>query len=391
MRKLALPLLLIAGGILVLAKWNFSLSGEQHFMNLAQSFLKGHLYLLQQPESGWGDTSLYQERHYWPLGPFPAVLLIPFVLLFGPSFRQGYVLFVSNLLSLYLVYRIASRITGTANTGLWLAFGFVFATAYLFVAMLSWSWYLSQALGNLLLLLALNEYVGPRRFWIIGTALGAALATRATLGLAAIFFVGAILLEGEKEEKRTDLIRLCVPAACSVALLLGYNYLRFDNLLEFGYGLQLISNEPAVNRTYGLWSFVHFPANLYYFLFKGPEAFIVPRSRVLTPPYLYPDRWGMSILFTSPLFLWVFQASLRDRLVGLCALTSGAMLFVILGYYGIGVTQYGYRYAIDFYPFLLVIVCLVLKPGMSPWLKGLIVLSAAFNLLLLMPLMPVRF
>jgi hypothetical protein len=383
MRRLALPLLLIAGGILALASWNFSNAGEQHFVNLAQSFLEGHLYLLQQPESGWGDTSLYQERHYWPLGPLPAVLLMPFVLLFGPSFQQGYVLFVSNLLSLYLLYRIASRITGTANTALWLAFGFTFGTAYVYVATVSWSWYLSQALGNLLLLLALNEYFGPRRFWIIGMVLAVALATRITLGFAGIFFAGAILLEGAKEEKRTNLIRLGVPMAASMALLLGYNYLRFDHLLEFGYGLQLIYGEPAANRAHGVWSFVHFPANLYYFLLKGPEAVFVPRSKVLTSPYVYANGWGMSILFTSPLFLWIFKASLRDRLVRLCALTSGAMLFAILGYYGIGVRQYGYRYAIDFYPFLLVILCLVLKTGMSPGLKGLIVLSAVFNMRLL--------
>src|SRR3989338_10072579 len=57
-------------------------TGGQHFSYLAQSFLDGHTYFTQNLKS-WSDTTLFNGRHYWPLGPFPALLLLPLVVIFN--------------------------------------------------------------------------------------------------------------------------------------------------------------------------------------------------------------------------------------------------------------------------------------------------------------------
>ena len=81
---------LFLAGIVFLIHHNVVLrSGEQQFTFLAGSFLTGHLYFLKGLPF-WDDTSFYAGEHYWPLGPLPAVLLIPSVFLFGLRVHQGF-------------------------------------------------------------------------------------------------------------------------------------------------------------------------------------------------------------------------------------------------------------------------------------------------------------
>jgi hypothetical protein len=55
------------------------------------------------------------------------------------------------------------------------------------------------------------------------------------------------------------------------------------------------------------------------------------------------------------------------------------MLFVVLGYYGIGVRQYGYRYALDFYPFLFLMLAYAARQRLTLPMKVIIVFSFVLN------------
>ena len=377
---------LFLAGIVFLIHHNILLKhGEQQFAYLAQSFLTGHLYFVTFAPY-WDDTSFYGGQHYWPLGPLPAVLLMPWVFLFGLhvqqglGLQQGYFLLAINVLSLFILYRISLKITNSRNTSLWLTFAYVFSTAYLFIALNPWSWYFAQAVATLFLLLALHEFLYQRRPWLIGLYLALGVATRVNLLFAGLFFAGSLLLEsGKLRDKVSALFQLMLPVAVSLLLLLLYNYLRFGNIFEFGYHYQLIAHEPAVNREHGLWGFVHFPANLYYFLLKGPEAVFLPGSKILTYPFVQADIWGMSVLFTSPILLWGLRAPVKEPIIYLALGTSLIMLFTILGYYGIGVRQYGYRYALDFYPFLFFILAYVCRERLTLPMQAIIIVSFLLN------------
>ena len=243
-----------------------------------------------------------------------------------------------------------------------------------------WSWYFAQAVATLFLLLALHEFLYQRRPWLIGLYLALGVATRINLLCAGLFFAGSLFLEsGKLRDKVYALFQLMLPVAVSLLLLLLYNYLRFGNIFEFGYHYQLIAHEPAVNREHGLWGFVHFPANLYYFLLKGPEAVFLPGSKILTYPFLQADVWGMSILLTSPILLWGLRAPVKESVIYLALGTSLIMLFVLLGYYGIGVRQYGYRYALDFYPFLFLMLAYVCRERLTLPMQAIIIVSFLIN------------
>jgi hypothetical protein len=367
--------LLLLTGVVILVRYNLMPAGEQQFVYLARSFLDGHLYFTSSL-ARWDDASYYVGHYYWPLGPIPAVIVLPFVAVFGSAVRQGYFLCVLNLLNLVLLYGIALKITRNSGTSWWLSFAYIFGTSYLFIALIPWSWYLAQAVATFFLLLALYEFFSQRRWGLIGLCTALGIATRVDIVLAVIFFGFSILLSAEKKsQKMKQLTWFSMPVAVSVALLMAYNFLRFNNIFESGYGLQLVHNELAANREYGLWSIVHFPANLYYFLLKGPEGVFAPGTRVLTYPYFRVGGWGISILFTSPILLWTFKTPWKDTVVRLSLLTSLSMLVVLLGYYAINL----YRYALDFYPFLFVALAYACQKEFGTSMKIITLISAAFH------------
>jgi uncharacterized membrane protein len=100
-------------------------------------------------------------------------------------------------------------------------------------------------------------------------------------------------------------------------------------------------------------------------------------------PFLRRDPWGMSIFFTSPMFLWAGKAPWNKKESVIALLTVCVLALVIFGYYGIGYNQFGYRYALDFYPFLFLLLCYGVKQRISNWLKIVILCSFCLNFFLL--------
>jgi len=382
--SIILFILILVGFIIILRANLLTGHGEQQFVELADSFIHKRLYIPVSAEYV-RDVSIWQGKYYWPLGPFPAVLLIPFVSIWGIHVNQGQVQFLLILLIFFLLFKIAQKITSNIKVSLWLSTGYIFSSAFIGIAILPLAWQFAQVVGTSLIFFALYEYLHKRRLIIIGIIIGFAAATRLNLIVASVFFFLEIIFsKNTLKVKIEQIAQMLVPIAVCIACLLVYNRLRFHNFLDQGYSLQNLTIPDLIaNRSFGLWSFIHFPANLYYFFFNGPQAIFIPGTKVLKFPYIKPDAWGMSIIFTSPIFLWLSSIDIKKKIIINALITSGVLAFVISGYYGIGFAQYGYRYALDFYPFLFFMLCYVIKQRMSYLLKAVIFLSFCFNWYLL--------
>lgn len=352
--------------------------GDQQFSYLALSFLHGQLAFLAPPGSVT-DLIVANQHLYWALGPFPAILLIPFVYvgsLTGMLFPQGYLQWVLVTITLFLIVRIAERLGFSRNDACYAAFAFVGASAMLDLALVPWSWYFAQIVTVTLVVYALSEFFGKRRPILIGSIMALVLMTRATAGLGILFFILEELWSNAPWPTRLRrLLALLIPIALAIILLVLYNYLRFGVVWESGYHLQMLNDPWATARSYGTFGLVHLPGNLYHLFLAGPKIILQDGiSHVLKAPYLLPDLWGMSIFITSPYYLLLAQNAAHTKREKFLWLTVVVVALPILLYYGIGYVQIGYRYALDFLPFLFILFLIHYRQHSSAFSRRLKIL-----------------
>jgi hypothetical protein len=390
--NIPLLFLIIAFFSLIFAR-NFYFNISQHFSYLADSFLHGKFYFLKDVILKIGtdsDMVFYNDKYYWPLGPLPAVILMPAVFIFkflNLFFYQGYLQFFLILLILLILFNISRKIDFSKLDSLYLASAFLFSSMFLGVALISSSWYFAQVITVFLIFFALWEYFNKKRYFLIGIIFGLVFLTRVTAGLGLLFFILEILLNKKNiKNKIKDIFLLLLPFILIASLLFFYNYLRFNNFLEQGYGLQILYGTGSANRDYGLFNLKHLAGNIYYSIFSMPlPIFMDNLSQVLKFPFIKANPWGMSIFLTSPYLFYLFFLKFKDKISHLLLITIIFIAIPISLYYGIGFMQFGYRYALDFFPFLFLLFIINYRNKykfLSENLKILIILSSLFNLYL---------
>lgn len=350
------------GGLLFAYYDLFQPTQQEQFVNLASSFLQGKLYFL----SDTFDASLFNNHLYWPLGPLPAIILMPFVYIFGDLMKQGYLLFFLNLINIFLLIRITKKLGNSINNAIIISFAVLFSTAYLGIALIPWSWYYAQTLGFCLILLALEAYFFKRSWLIIGIFIGLAYTTRVSLIFITFFFILNLFysnLSNQIKFKRLTLLLL--PIVVSITLLGFYNYFRFGNPMETGYSKQILYGPVATKRDLGLWNLNHIPGNLYYMFLKIPDPIFIPNTYIPQFPFLKIDGSGLSILFTSPIFIWILFSNWQEPKIRFAGITTLIMIFILCGSFTNGSWQFGYRYGIDYYPMLFIILVHSFKRNVS--------------------------
>jgi hypothetical protein len=215
--------------------------------------------------------------------------------------------------------------------------------------------------------------------------------TRIPAGIGASVWILSLLIWSKlSASRRTQyILLLLLPIVISVISTGLYNYLRFGDVLEMGYGKQLTYEEPLKQaKSYGLFNIIHVPGNVYYSLLATPLPVLRDGvSRVLAFPYIKENPWGMSILITSLYLFYLFRVfKYTDNNRGYMLAFIGGLI-PIYTYYGIGYLQYGYRYMLDVFPWLFLVLMFSVweKFKVVPTtLKALIILSAAVNMYLLL-------
>src|SRR3989344_2034138 len=356
LNKLIKPLTIIF--FICILVFNFKLN-EGHFSQLANSFLEGKTYFLEEPEGGWIDTTPSRDHNFWPAGPFPIILLTPFVFIFKffkLFFYQGYLQPLLVIIVFWFCFKVAKSYKYSDNDAGFLAYAFCFSTVFINVALWPAAWGFSQVVAVLILWLIIFGFIKKTSYWLMGILVGLAIATRfASFGviiliLADIFWFSKKNINVKLKQSLSFITTLIF----LISLICLYNYVRFGNILDNGYAGQILTNENLEKaRSYGLFSLIHIPGNLYYFLLSTPLPVIKDSiSHVLTFPFIRANPWGMSILVTSPYFIYLFFLGYKDKLSKILILTIIVISIPIFLYYGIGFRQFGYRYSLDFLPIL---------------------------------------
>lgn len=343
--------------------------GSDHMMILAVDLTQGRSDLSSLTTIN--DIVTIGGRNYQAMSPLPTVpylFLVPFQVLWPWS--RWIVSASIGISAGWAALPLARRYGPGGSADYWLAALGAFGTLLFTLTIEGDFYYLAHLEAVLLTFLALIEWHDRRRAWVMGLLIGLAALARPTLLIVALPFGLALLAEARDRFKVA--VAFALPLIGALVVTGWWDYVRFGSPLETGYDLAWVEPPLAALRAQGLFSIVHLPTNLALFIgggFSVRDAF----------PWLVPSVDGQSILLTTPALLIAVGASIRDRQN--LVLWSAAILAAIpvfLYYGGGGAATYGFRYAMDFVPFLVALVAIAMRERFGNLERALIALSVAF-------------
>ncbi|MEO8229235.1 MAG: hypothetical protein ABI628_05655 [Chloroflexota bacterium] len=405
---LAIAILLL--GIYVLSNPDRG-SYYNHFVWQAEAFLDGRAairYPVHDGPAGRGND-LFQDvlltigphgeasgYALLPFPPLPAVLLMPFVAVWGMATDAQLVAAFLGAVDVTIAFWVLGRLPigpgVRVATTLFLGLG----TVLWYAAELGTTWYLAHVVAMGLTFLAIgvalsrdpvaaagepDPETGPVRRRIeldrgqvlAGFLFGLACTARLTMvfGLPFFLFVGG---GGDRLRRGTSAL---VGTALPIGLLLAYTYITTGHLLHPGYEI-LYRVETAFYPGLGYhtdWAIEdprYLVQNLPLLLAGAPTVLpacdpgAVPGLFDPACPLAVPREVGMGLFLTSPAWLVAF-ASLRwwgrDRLATGAAIAVAAIAIVDLMHFSQGWVQFGYRFSNDYAPFWLLLLALALEAG----------------------------
>jgi hypothetical protein len=238
-------------------------------------------------------------------------------------------------------------------------------------AMLGDVWFIAHVAAVAFTLLALAELLGERRAWVVALCAVAAFESRFVLVSVVPVYAVLLALDRTPEERRKVLASYALTLVPFALLWIGYNEVRWGLPYDIGYSAWY-HQDPIGDSTGPPFKLKYVPFELYSFFWLRPAFYA-------TWPYIVPTIVGIALTWTSPgLALAALARAPRPLVLALWAATLAIFIPSIL-YYANGATQFGARHALDFEPFLFVLMALGVRRGMPPWGAVLCGYSIAFG------------
>src|SRR5665648_340676 len=296
-----------------------------YYVRLVDALLHGHLYLLDNPSwlnelvpnpSGAGYFVVYP--------PLPAVLMVPFVAIFGIELNQtlfGLFFSAATVVVAYLVAKSAlakmqQSTAASRRTYVWFAVLFGFGTIFWYLSSIGSVWLIAQVIATFFMMLALYECFNKNRPLLIGLLVGASFWCRLPTALGIFFFAALVISQQQNQgwinkfkASLPSLVKLALGMSVFVLLNFAYNYARYGTVFDVGYWMiPGLLDEPWFR--YGHFSLLYIADNLQPFLLGLPLL-------TSTAPFVQFPMSGMAIWFTTPAFLFALRSKIKDK-VTLC-------------------------------------------------------------------------
>ena len=344
-----------------------------YFTRLSQSFLNGKLYISENP-SWLNELVPIDGKYYVVYPPMPAIILMPFVFLFKNHASQTLFSIFLGSINTILVYLLLKRLNFSKETSLLSTFFFAFGTNYWYLSTVGSAWFLAHITALFFLLLALIEAFGKQRLLLMGLLLGASFWARTPLIFTVFFFLIYFWKKFWPVNKKNIFNFLLFNLGIIFFVLMDgiYNFLRFGNLSPFSpyHLIPGIVKDPIFQQ--GFMSISYMPRHVVAMFTKLPRF-------TTSWPFLIPSLYSTAIWFTSPALIYILKVR-KSLLTAACWVAILATLSVIVLWGGVGFAQFGYRFAQDFMPFLLILVALGIGQKPSKFAYFLVVLSILVNL-----------
>ena len=395
-----------------------------HYVYLAQSLLHGHVDLIQLPPTTY-DLLQYNGRWFVAGSPMPAILMLPFVAIFGVNFSDVLFSVVLGAINVALVYTLLGSFKNYGDTevteglenlrGLrasvvisestrrWLTLLFALGTPHWYLASLGSYWFAAHIVATFFALLAVREVLTKQRWFLSGLWLACAGFARPTVLALIPFFLIVVYVVIRNTQcaphSPWSILRKTLLFASAICLGLSahavYNYARFHSFSDFGYSYVAgAQNITSVYARYGGFNPRFLPCNLSIALITPPEVngqvpgYVTEACSYLlegvnlsdTSAPIAPNPMGMSLFLTTPALLLIFAARRREPIVVAAWIGLLATMIPLWLYHNTGSLQFGYRYIFDATPLWLILLAGGIGEKITWPKRGLILASIAINL-----------
>lgn len=359
-----------AAFVIALALSRLHSTPYDNYVLLARALIDGRTWITWPGPSI--DALPYLGHYYIIEGPMPALLLLPFVGLFGFA-NQTLLAAVLAGVAVGAAWQLGENLGVRTASNLWLCAFFLCGTDLLWCAIFGDVWFLAHVSAACFTMLALVEVTGRKRAWIIAIWAACAFESRFSLVLAVPVYLYLLLSGADVQRKRAQSAASFFAVVIAVGVLwVFYNETRWGTWDDIGYTAWY--HQDQVGMPTGS------PFRLMYLGYQLGSFFVQLPQWIGKYPWLVPTYSGVALTWTSPALIIAFLAR---RPVGLAAaLWLAAVLCAAPNflYYVNGFAQFGMRHALDFEPFLLALMMLAVPERIPRWGIALIGYSIVVGL-----------
>jgi hypothetical protein len=342
-----------------------------NYVLLADAILHGRLWIDPLWPGPMIDAVLFDGHRYVVNDPVPALLMLPLTALVGVHANETLLACLLCGVAVGAAWALLTRLGVRDRIALWLIAFMLAGTDLLWCSMLGDVWFVAQTSAVAFLLLALCELAGARRGWLVALWFALALGSRFTIVMA-LPVMAWWVWDGfaEAERRPRSLVAFAATLLPFFVLWVCYNEARWHVPWDAGHTI-FYRQDPFMGAPAGSpFSLENLQVELYSFFVLPPEW--DPKAHALRPLMA-----GTALWFTSPALLLALFARTPRRLV----ISLWCATFLVAGpsllYYANGGAQFGMRHALDFEPFLLVLMGLAARDGLALVWRSLIVWSVA--------------
>jgi hypothetical protein len=371
----------------------------RHHVYLAEAILHGSFDVgAAGMPTDYIDTVQIGSDRFVPFPPGPAILLLPFVAVWGTAFSQAYFSAALGALNVVLLWQVLRALDLSQRTSILATVFFTFGTVHFYAATTGGVWQYSHVAAVFFLLVAVLLFLRKAPLFLVGVAFGFAVISRSPALMAAPFFLylayrqhnESLSIAGFRNRAwLKDLATFCAGLVPFGLLILAYNYARFDSLFDTGY--QTVYETYIQSDTEYSYYRHLFPDAAHFGLFDIRNIPLhIHAMFLLTPDFtdswllLRPSPFGMSVLLTSPAFLYAFLVRRKTALKPAAWLAIGLVTIPLFLHYSQGWVQFGYRFLLDYAPFLMILTAFGFDDNQSSFSRrtqfGLVAWSVAIGI-----------
>jgi hypothetical protein len=372
-----------AAFVVTLVASHFRSTPYDNYVLFADALAHGRLWI--EWPGPYIDAVLGPDGHRYIVNdPLPALLLLPAVIVAGKAANQTFLAVILCAVACGAAWSLCRRLGASVAVGAWLVAFLLAGTDLLWCSMLGDVWFIAQTCAVCFTLLALVELAGKSRAWLVMLFFLCAVASRFTMVMALPVIAYLIVRGGLRigsddwfpqrlpERTRRAIVEACAVFAPACALWVAYNLARWG--VPWDAGHTIFYHQDAAGSPAGS------PFGLEHVGYQLSSFFLARPTITDHAPWFIPEYGGVALTWTSPALVIAFLVR-RPRPV-VAAMWAAAALIAVpnLLYYVNGTAQFGMRHALDFEPFLFVLMALALRSRMPVWGGVLIAFSAAAGL-----------